>query len=61
MMKDELSGNIVLEFVGIGPKNYAYSYLNEKGKLDEDARGYPKVLLLNLKNTRIVLWADRMK
>ena len=34
-MKDELSGQIVTEFVGIGPKNYSFAYITAEGKTDE--------------------------
>ena len=38
MMKDEFSGKTMTQFVGIGPKNYAYEYINVDGKLKEDRR-----------------------
>ena len=38
MMKDELSGQLMTQFVGIGPKNYAYEYLAIDRNLKEDSR-----------------------
>ena len=37
-MKDELAGQIMTQFVGIGAKNYAYEYLTVDGKIKEDKR-----------------------
>ena len=41
-MKDELQGDFILEFVGIGPKNYGYSALkmqkDKSIKLKDDVR-----------------------
>ena len=37
-MKDELAGELMTQFVGIGPKNYAYEYLKIDEKIDEARR-----------------------
>ena len=34
-MKDELSGQFMIEFAGTGPKNYAFQYLKSDEELDE--------------------------
>ena len=38
MMKDELSGELMTQFVGMGPKNYAYEYITVDGKFDKTKR-----------------------
>ena len=37
MMKDELGGKIMKEFIGLRPK--CYSYLTDDGKIDKKAKG----------------------
>ena len=37
-MKDELSGEIMTQFVGIGLKNYAYEYITVDWEFKEDKR-----------------------
>ena len=36
MMKDELGGKIMKEFIGLIPK--CYSYLTDDGKIDKEAK-----------------------
>ena len=44
MMSDELEGQFMIKFVGIGPKNYSYMYLKFDGSEDSSSvcKGVPK-------------------
>ena len=59
-MKDELGGQIMTEFVGIGPKNYSYAFLTSKGKKMRNlfAKALARVLLQSFLSTLMSLWAD---
>ena len=46
MMKDELGGKIMKEFIGLKPK--CYSYLMDDGKVDKKAKGTKKCLIKKL-------------
>ena len=46
MMKDELGGEIMKEFIGLRPKRY--SYLTEDGKIDKKAKGTKKCVIKSL-------------
>lgn len=35
MMKDELGGQMMTEVIGMGPKNYSYSFSTVEGKMDD--------------------------
>ena len=43
LMKDELGGKIIMEFVTLGPKTY--SYLTDDGKEDKKAKGTKKCVI----------------
>ena len=43
MMKDELGGKIMKEFIGLRPK--CYSYLTDDGKIDKKAKGTKKCVI----------------
>ena len=43
MMKDELGGRIMKEFIGLQPK--CYSYLTDYGNVDEKAKGTKKCVI----------------
>ena len=43
MMKDELGGKIMKEFVGLRPKYYPY--LTDDGKIDKKAKGTKKCVI----------------
>ena len=43
MMKDELGGKIMKEFIGLRPK--CYSYLTDDGKIDKKAKGTKKYVI----------------
>ena len=43
MMKDELGGKIMKEFVSLRPK--CYSYLMDDGKVDKKAKGTKKYVI----------------
>ena len=42
-MKDELGGNIIMEFITLTPK--AYTYLTDDGKEDKKAKGTKKCVI----------------
>ena len=46
MMKDELGGKIMKEFIGLRPK--CYSYLTDDGKIDKKAKGAKKSVTKSL-------------
>ena len=46
LMKDELGGKIITEFVTLRPKTY--SYLTEDGKEDKKAKGTKKCVIKNM-------------
>ena len=46
MMKDELGGKIMKEFLGLRPK--CYSYLTDDGKIDKQAKGTKKCVIKSL-------------
>ena len=43
MMKDELGGKIMKEFIGLRPR--CYSYLTEDGNVDKKAKGTKKCVI----------------
>ena len=43
MMKDELGGRIMKEFIGLRPK--CYSYLTDDGNIDKKAKGTKKCVI----------------
>ena len=43
MMKDELGGKIMKEFIGLRPK--CYSYLTDDGKIDKKEKGTKKCMI----------------
>ena len=43
LMKDELGGKIIMEFITLGPKTY--SYLTDDGKEDKKAKGTKKCVI----------------
>ena len=43
MMKDELGGKIMKEFIGLRPK--CYSYLTDDGNVDKKAKGIKKCVI----------------
>ena len=48
LMKDELGGKIITEFVTLRPKTY--SYLNDDGKEDKKAKGTKKCIIKKMIN-----------
>ena len=46
MMKDELGGKIMKEFIGLRHK--CYSYLTDDGKIDKKAKGTKKCVIKSL-------------
>ena len=43
LMKDELGGTIMTEFIGLRPN--CYSYLTDDGKIDKKAKGTKKCVI----------------
>ena len=46
MVKDELRGKLMEEFIGLRPK--CYSYLTDDGKIDKKANGTKKCVIKSL-------------
>ena len=53
LMKDELVGKIITEFVTLRPKTY--SYLTDDGKKDKKAKGTKKCVIKKLLNDEVIL------
>ena len=60
-MKDELGGQMMTEFVGTGPKNYAFEYLKVDGTMDEKSicKGISKSYTLKFYEHKSVVLGER--